>query len=269
MNSNRVFAGVDFSAGKSGLTVALLTARLDVRSVTRRTPEEAAGDLASCAEITVALGGPLKPWRAEAVSSAPIGQALREGRPPRARAADAELSRRGIPVRRVPALESAAPAWMRSAFRLARDLRARGFTGAKEAPESPRALLEVNPAACAAALLGRLPFGRGTLEGRIQRQLALLREKVDLPDPMDALEELTAHHLLSGRLELNGILRPDEMDALLAAFAAWRASSSPEAVAWLGDDADGWICVPTGNLLEKYFKYTDDTEKTRNSTNTS
>ncbi len=254
MDSNRIFAGIDLTTGKSGLTVAMLTARLDIRSLKRQTPEEAAEELSSCAEITVAVGGPLHTLRSETAEAIPIGQALREGSKKRTRAADADLSRRGIPVRRAPALESAAPAGMRSSFRLARALAARGFIEGKDARESPRALLETHPGACAAVLLGRLPFGRDTLEGRIQRQLALLRERVALPDPMDALEEMTAHHLLSGRLALEGIRRPDELDALLAAYAAERASTAPDAVTWLGDDMDGWICLPVGNLLDKYSK---------------
>jgi hypothetical protein len=103
-------------------------------------------------------------------------------------------------------------------------------------------------------LLGRLPLARETLEGRIQRQLALLRERVALRDPMDALEELTAHHILSGRLALEGIRSPDELDALLAAFTAWRAFLYPENVTWLGNEADGWICLPGKDIPEKFVK---------------
>ena len=254
MDSNRMYAGVDLSAGRRGVTVALLSGRLDVRSLQRRTPEAAAEELASCGEVTAAFGGPLHPVRMETESAAPIGQALREGNRPRARAADAQLSRRGIPVRRVPPVASAAPAWMRSAFGLAHALTERGFAGGKEAQAAPRALLETHPGACAAVLLGRLPFGRRTLEGRIQRQLLLIREQAALPDPMQAFEEMTAHHILSGQSAPESVLRPDELDALLAAYTAWRAFTDPESVAWLGDDAGGWICLPVREMLEKYIK---------------
>jgi hypothetical protein len=143
---------------------------------------------------------------------------------------------------------------MRCGFELARRLAAGGFAEGKEACAEPRFMVETHPAACISVLLGRLPYGRGTLEGRIQRQLALLRERVALPDPMDALEELTAHHILSGRMELRGIYEAGELDALLAAFTAWRAHAHPESAGWLGDDADGWICLPGKELLEKYSK---------------
>lgn len=254
MDSDRVFAGVDLSTGRSGVTVALISGRLEVHSVRRRTPEEAAEEMAACEKITAAFGGPLHSWRTASESAEPIGQALREGKRPRSRAADGELSRRGIPVRRMPVVASAAPAWMRSAFGLARALAGRGFAEGKGAMDEPRALLETHPGACAAVLLGRLPFGRTNLEGRIQRQLLLIREKMALPDPMRAFEEMTAHHILSGRLALDSVLRPDELDALLAAFTAWRASTGPESVTWLGDDAGGWICLPAKELSEKYTK---------------
>ena len=143
---------------------------------------------------------------------------------------------------------------MRSGFELARELAARGFTAGKGPWEAPRVLLETQPLGCAAVLLGRLPYGRDSLEGRIQRQLALLRERVGLPDPMDALEELTAHHILSGRMELQRILEPGKLDALLAALAAARAHTRPDAVTWLGDETDGWLCLPGKELLEKYSK---------------
>jgi hypothetical protein len=254
MESNRVFAGIDFTAGRRRLTVALLSPRLDVRSLKDQTLEQAAEELGALAEVTAAAGGPLRPAPAGTAEGTPIGESLRAGRAQPVRAAEAELAGRGIPERRTPSLESAAPAWMRASLRLARELAARGFVEGREPGAHPRALIETHPAACAAVLLGRLPFGRETIEGRIQRQLALLREKVALPDPMDALEEITAHHILSGRLALEGIRRACELDALLAAYTAARAGSSPDGVSWLGDDADGWICLPAGELLEKYAK---------------
>jgi hypothetical protein len=254
MDSNRLFAGIDLSTSRRGLTAALLTSRLDVQSLKCRSLEETIGELSACTEIVIAVGGPLHPLASIAESDPPAGDAPRKNIARRTRAADGELSRRGIPVRRPPSRANEAPAWMRCGFDLARQLAARGFAESKDACAEPRVLLETHPAACASVLIGKLPYGRGTLEGRIQRQLALLRERVALPDPMDALEELTAHHILSGRMELKGISEAGELDALLAAFTAWRAYAHPDAVAWLGDDADGWLCLPKKELLEKYSK---------------
>jgi hypothetical protein len=254
MDSNRVFAGVDLSDSRRGLTVALLSPRLDVLCLKVQSPEETVGELAARTEIIIAVNGPLHPCAAIAEPDPPAGDPPRKSLARRTRAADGELSRRGIPVRRPPVRESDAPAWMRCGFDLARQLAARGFAGGKEGSTAARVLLETHPAACAAVMLGRLPYGRGALEGRIQRQLVLLRERVGLTDPMDALEELTAHHILSGQMELKGILGASELDALLAAFTAWRVHARPDSVAWLGDDADGWLCLPAKDLLEKYIK---------------
>ncbi len=250
MDSNRVFAGVDLSTSRRGLTVALLSPRLDVLSVKRQLFEDAVAELSARPGIAVALGGPLHRCPANPEPDPPAEDRKSAAR--RTRAADADLSRRGIPVRRSPTRESDAPAWMRCGFDLAGQLAARGFAEGKDASAEARILLETHPAACASVLLGRLPYGRGTLEGRIQRQLALLRERVALPDPMDALEELTAHHILSGRMELRGIYEAGELDALLAAFTAWRAHAHPDSVSWLGDDADGWMCLPVRELLDRY-----------------
>jgi hypothetical protein len=254
MNSNRIFAGVNFSSGARPVTVALLSSRLEAQFIRGPAVEAAAAELAGRSEISVAIGGPLRAHSAFAAADSPSGKAPRRGKLDRSRSAEIEIRRRGIPIRRFPAEEGAAPAPVRAGFQLARGLSERGFLEGEAARESPRFLMEAPPAACAAVLLGRIPFPRAALEGRIQRQLLLTRERVALPDPMDSLEEMTAHHLLSGRLSLRGICRPEELDALLAAFTAWRAFCQPESVAWLGRDADGWICLPVNPLLEKYIK---------------
>ena len=253
MDSNRIFAGVDCSAGARRLTVAALSQRLEVKYLRELSMEDAVDELSGFGAIAVAVGGPLRTNPSAAADESPSGGA-RWGETVWAREPEAEIRRRGISIRRSPATDEAAPAAMRANFQLARELSKRGFVEGATARESPRFLLETRPAACAAVLLGRLPFGRATLEGRIQRQLLLIREKVALPDPMDSLEEMTAHHLLSGRLSLRGILQREELDALLAAFTAWRAVCLPETVTWLGRDSDGWVCLPVKQLLDKYIK---------------
>jgi hypothetical protein len=253
MDSNRIFAGVDCSAGARHLTVAALSHRLEVKYLRELSMEDAVEDLSGFGAISVAVGGPLRPNPSSASAESLSGEA-RRGKMVWAREPEAEIRQRGISIRRSHTVEEAAPAAMRAIFQLARELSKRGFMEGATARESPRFLLATRPAACAAVLLGRLPFGRATLEGRIQRQLLLIREKVALPDPMDSLEEMTAHHLLSGRLSLRGILKREELDALLAAFTAWRAVCLPETVTWLGRNSDGWICLPVKQLLDKYMK---------------
>ncbi len=195
----------------------------------------------------MAIAGPLRPNPAS-------GGAARSGKTAGLRPAEMEIRSHKLPIRPAPETEAEAPAAMRATFTFARELTQRGFV---EGPSERE--------------VAALPAGDQRYGGRrssaradslrtddprrqIQRQLLLVRERVALPDPMDSLEEMTAHHLLSGRLPLRGILGPDELDALLAAFTAWRAAFQPEKVVWLGGDADGCICLPAKQLLDKYIK---------------
>jgi predicted RNase H-like nuclease len=93
-------------------------------------------------------------------------------------------------------------------------------------------------------MLGRLPLAKLTLEGRLQRQLVLYRAGVEVLNPMEALEELTAQHLLEGRVELPGLLGHDALDALAAAYTAYLAATEPDEVTRLGDEVEGQIVVP-------------------------
>jgi hypothetical protein len=215
-----------------------------------RLPEsELASRLIAYPEITVTLAGPLQKGR----TGARAGQtAFGRARPAMTRAADAELARRGIPVRAVPSVEGAAPGWMRLGFALARRLRAAQFAEGPGGREAERWLMETHPAGSFAALLGRLPMPRDTLEGRLQRQLVLYRERLALPDPMDVMEEVTAFHLLAGDLRLDGLLGTEELEACAAAYTGWAASLRPDRVTWLGGDDDTWICLPFEPLEAKY-----------------
>jgi predicted RNase H-like nuclease len=99
-----------------------------------------------------------------------------------------------------------------------------------------------------------VPLPKDALEGRLQRQLLLFRAGVDVPDPMDALEELTPHRLLEAGFDLPGLLDHDSLDAAVAAYTACLAARHPERVTLVGDEAEGQIVlpVPAGELREKY-----------------
>jgi hypothetical protein len=255
METRRLFAGIDLSAGGKRLTLALLSPRPEPPQFQVGLLADILERLSTEPEISVAVGGPLhRSDPLPAGESTEFGVSLRRTRLERARTAERDLARRGIPVRIAPATEGAAPGWMRAGFALGRELASRGFAEGAAADEAPRRLIEVHPTACFAALLGRLPLARDSLEGRLQRQLALLRERVALPDPMDALEEITAHHLLAGQVDLKGVCRPEELDALAAALTAWKAWKNPGQVAWLGAEKDGWLCLPAAEVPDSYRK---------------
>jgi hypothetical protein len=249
MTSTRIFVGVSLAADRRKLAVAFLDLSLARPVVERLEEKEVPVRLDAYPDISVALAGPLqKGKRAAGARRALFGGS----KPGWTRSADFELARRGIPVKVVPTVEGAAPAWMRMGFTLVKRLRASGFSEGPGGREEARWLIETHPTGCFAALIRRLPLPRETLEGRLQRQLALYQERLAVPDPMDLLEEITAHHLLTGDLPLQGLYLPEELEALAAAYTAWAASLRPERVTWLGGDDDSWICLPADPLEAKY-----------------
>ena len=94
MDPDRVFAGVDLSAGRRGPVLAVLTSRLDVRSLKRVTPQEAAENLASFDGIAVAIGSPLRLCREDASPDPSIDPHPQVGRSRHIRSAEKELARR-------------------------------------------------------------------------------------------------------------------------------------------------------------------------------
>jgi hypothetical protein len=124
--------------------------------------------------------------------------------------------------------------------------------GLKVTQAAPLQWLEVYPHACFTALLGLTPFPKYTLEGRIQRQLALHEQEMHIPDPMRLFEEITRHRLLQGQLPLQDLYSPGELDALVAAFTAWKAGSQPGEVTLLGDAQEGQVVLPVKELKRQY-----------------
>ena len=105
-------------------------------------------------------------------------------------------------------------------------------------------VIKINAVACFKLLLGGQLLPGAGYEGRIQRQLALIRQGIRLKDPMAFYEEITRRRLLQGDLPDNLLYRPVQLNALIAACMAWLARQDPQRVAYIGDEADGWIAIP-------------------------
>ena len=155
-----------------------------------------------------------------------------------------ELQKRGIRLYHTPGEIESAPKWMRLGFELYAELRLDGYEVYAPNHAAPKQLLEIHPHASFTVLLGHVPFRKDTLEGRLQRQLVLFEEGLDLKDPMESVEEITRHHLLEGTLHLPGLFTHDELDALVSAYTAYCAARHPEHVTLVGDPAEGQIVVP-------------------------
>ena len=70
---------------------------------------------------------------------------------------------------------------------------------------------------------------------------------------MRVFEEITRYRLLQGILPLDNLYSAGELDALVAAFTAWVAATSPEGVTVLGAPEEGQIVLPSAELQSRYM----------------
>ncbi len=167
------------------------------------------------------------------------------------RQAESDLREHGISVLPTPSRIETCPAWMQMGFDLYRRLELAGF---KQFPaeNAPQQWLETHPHAAFCALLGQLPLPKPTLEGRLQRQIALYEQGAAIKDPMEFFEEITRHKLLHGILPMELVYAAEELDTLMAAYLAWCVLNCPQDMILIGDKQEGQIALPVAGLKEKY-----------------
>ncbi len=169
------------------------------------------------------------------------------------RVCEFELRRRSLRLKPAPAAgRKPAPA-VQNGFKVYQALRDMGYTAYDRTQEQHgRYYLEVPERAAYAALLQLRPYRAGSLEGRLQRQLALYMEGLELTNPMMVLEEITRHKLLTGALNLQDLFEPSMLAALAAAYTAFLAGEHTERVCQVGDTEDGLLTLPAAELLTEY-----------------
>lgn len=169
------------------------------------------------------------------------------------RVCEYELRRRNIRITSAPARSVDAPAWMRAGFVYYQRLKRMGYQMYSSDMETQeKILLETSPHACYSTLLKIRPFRKDTLEGRLQRQLVLYMEGLDVLNPMRVMEEITRHRLLTGNLGLDKLYAADELDALVAAYCAQLTVVQSQRICQVGEREDGLITLPAGELAEFY-----------------
>jgi hypothetical protein len=248
------FIGVDPTAGEKPIVYAAIDHELHLLALGQGNQEDilafAAGQrqavLAVCAPQRPNTGVMAKPEVRESLTPVP-----HPGRWENFRLADYLLRQHNIAVPQTPAEEANCPNWMKTGFFLFRRLEELGYRGYLE-QEAKRQFLEVYPHAVYTVLLGMLPLPKHTLEGRLQRQLALFQVDLEIPDPMLFFEEITRHRLLKGILPFDDLYSAAELDALAAAFTAWVAANHPEQITRLGDPDEGQIILPCADLKARY-----------------
>ena len=167
------------------------------------------------------------------------------------RQAECELRERGISISPTPSRMELCPAWMQMGFDLYNHLEQLEF---KQFPSEPQShqWLETHPHAAFCVLLGKLPLPKPTLEGRLQRQIALYECEIGINDPMEFFEEITRHKLLQGVLPLELIYAAEELDTLMAAYMAYCVVNCPQEMMLVGNPQEGQIALPAANLKERY-----------------
>jgi hypothetical protein len=164
-----------------------------------------------------------------------------------------ELRRRNIRLVNTATLERIASKWLKNGYRLYGRLQSMGFKHFRVGGRPARLLmLEVQPHAGYTSLLKRQPLPKESLEGRLQRQLVLFLEGLEISNPMRSLEEITRHHLLRGELPLRELFEAEHLDALLSAYTAYLVGTSTERVNQVGHREEGFITLPVSELKDFY-----------------
>ena len=248
------YIGVDPTAGEKPIVYAAIDHELHLLALGQGNLDDvlafAAGQrqavLAVCAPQKPNIGVMMKPEVREKLQPAP-----HPGRWENFRLADFLLRQHNIHIPQTPSNEEACPNWMKNGFQLFRRLELVGYQSYLE-KEANRKYLEVYPHATYTVLLGGLPLSKNTLEGRLQRQLALFQVDMEIPDPMRFFEEITRHKLLKGILPFDELYTTAELDALSAAYTAWLFASHPDQVTILGDPQEGQVVLPAAEIKMHY-----------------
>lgn len=250
-----IYLGIDPTAGRRPLNYAILDSKLNIVAEGSGHPDDLLRTIEPYPDIMCAVDAPIMPNKgllSDPAKRAEVGLSPNKITYSQYRVCEYELKRRGINLYSTPAEVETAPKWMQAGWALYERLREIGFETHTPESSASRQFFEVHPHATFTVRLGHVPYRKDTLEGRLQRQLLLLEEGLNLPDAMEVLEEITRHHLLSGTLELRALRTHDELDALASALTAFYAHIRPAQVTFVGDPTDGQIVAPVKELKDKY-----------------
>jgi len=249
------FIGIDPTAGRRPFAYAALDGNLRMLALGQGVIDEVLAFVAGQHQAAVAVCAPRQP-NLRVMERPEVRELLipppKPGRWGNFRMAEYLLRQHHINSHKTPSQEKDCPNWMRMGFklhhRLEEELGYRAYPG----EDSQNVSLEVYPYACYTVLLGQPPYPKNALEGRLQRQLVLYEQKINVHDPMRFFEEITRHRLLHGMLPEEGVYTPGELDALVAAFTAWKAVLHPEQVTCLGHPDEGQVVLPVAELKSRY-----------------
>lgn len=252
--THTTFIGIDPTAGKKPFTYAALDHNLSLLVLGEGHMDEVLAFAAGQRQAYVAVCGPNQPNRGVMERDEVRRQLSPQPRPGRwrgFRVAEYQLRQHNIPCPKTGSDEKSCPGWMRMGFTLYRRLELMGYCP-YPSKDSPRQWLEVYPHASFCALLGKAPLAKHSLEGRIQRQIILYDQNIQIPDPMRVFEEITRNRLRQGTLLLDDLYTAGELDAVVAAYSAWLAAKKPDEITMIGHPEEGQVFLPVKTLKRKY-----------------
>jgi predicted nuclease with RNAse H fold len=240
------YVGIDIANGPRAYTLAVLDSDLKLLAMTRGEETETLG---YCAGQTCAVAAINAPSHLNCGSMNDLEFRAQLLPPPPARKeknmrrSDYELRLSGISITPTPATLAGSPIWMRRGLQMYRSLENLGYTR-YSAEISSRQFLECQAEAAFYRFLGQPPFEGNTLEGRLQRQLALFERNLPVSNPMNFFEEVTRYKLLHSILPVEKIHSSRELNALCAAYTAWLVFHKPDQVERIGEASEGEIFLP-------------------------
>lgn len=252
--SRTTFIGIDPTAGEKPFAYAALDNDLKLLALGHGSMDDVMAFAAGQRQAYVSVCAPRRTNQGCMLQAAvrdSLDPPPHPGRWENYRLADYLLRIHNFVAPRTPSNEMDAPNWMRMGFELFRRLEAFGYA-AYPTPNAERQSLEVYPFAAYAVLIGVRPFQKYSLEGRLQRQLVLYDNRLDVPDPMKIFEEITRHRLLHGLLPLGDLYSAGELDALIGAYTAWNAALHPDQTTLLGDPEEGQVILPAKEIKPRY-----------------
>lgn len=249
-----VFIGIDPSSGEDSLTYAVIDKDLNLLAMSRQGLSTVSAFVGGQKSAIVGVSAPRRLNQGLMENDAVRDELRPQPNPGRwttFRVAEFLLFQHNIRIPRTPAEMSDCPGWMLVGFKLYRRLEEIGFVD-YPGEEQSQQMVEVYPHGAYTVLLERIPYLKKTLEGRLQRQLLLHSLDIDVPDPMQIFEEITRYKVLQGKLPLDGLYSVEELEALMAAYLAWKAVVEPQEITLVGDAREGEIVLPVSQLKSKY-----------------
>jgi hypothetical protein len=250
-NTYRVFLGIDIGIGPKPVTLVALDSEQQVMAIGEGDVTDALAYAAGqVAGALVAVSSPARPNQGR-MKRPEIRRSLKPSPPSgkftALRQVEYELIQAGINIPETPASAAKSIPWIRRGFTLVEKLEALGyeaFPADGSEPSVQRLWLETNADAAFWSLLKVAPLQAGSLEGRIQRQLVLLDEQMDVPDAMNFFEEITRFRILKSTLPTQNIFSQCELNARIAAHTAWLVASQPERIQKYGEPEEGILFLP-------------------------